>query len=49
MDDDRGIFSKQKIIVRNHGRLYAFTGNGETFEEIVDSFRFINEEESQPE
>ena len=49
MDDERGIFSKQRIIVRNHGRLYAFTGNGETFEEIVDSFRFIDEEESQPE
>ena len=49
MDDERGIFSKQRIIVRNHGRLYAFTGNGETFEEILDSFRFINEKESQPE
>ena len=49
MDDERGIFSKQRIIVRNHGRLYAFTGNGKTFEEILDSFRFINEKESQPE
>ena len=49
MDDERGIFSKQRIIVRNDGRLYAFTGNGETFEEILDSFRFINEKESQPE
>ena len=49
MDDERGIFSKQRIIVRNHGRLYAFTGNGETFEEILDSFRFINKKESQPE
>lgn len=45
MDDDRGIFSKQRIIVRNLGRLYAFTGNGETFDEVVKSFKFIPEEE----
>ena len=45
MDDERGIFSKQRIIVRNHGRLYAFTGNGATFDEVVKSFKFIPEEE----
>ena len=49
MDDERGIFSKERIIVRNQGKLYAFTGNGETFDEIVDSFRFLSEEESQTE
>ena len=48
MDDERGIFSKQRIIVRNLGKLYALTGNGDTFDEIVDSFRFLIEEESQP-
>ena len=48
MDDERGIFSKQRIIVRNLGKLYALTGNGDTFDEIVDSFRFLIEEGSQP-
>jgi hypothetical protein len=49
MDDERGIFSKERIIVRNLGKLYAFTGNGDTFDEIVDSFRFLIEEGPQPE
>ncbi|MGB0610780.1 MAG: hypothetical protein ACPGNW_07350, partial [Verrucomicrobiales bacterium] len=46
MDDERGIFSKQRIIVRNHGRLYVFTGNGATYDEVVKSFKFIPEEEA---
>ncbi len=32
----------QHIVVERFDRLYVFTGKGETFDEVVDSFRFID-------
>lgn len=32
----------RRIIVRNFGRIYVFTGKGKTFDEVVNSFDFID-------
>lgn len=38
-DADGGL--EQHVIVERYDRLYVFTGKGETFDEVLDSFRFI--------
>ncbi|MED6298746.1 MAG: hypothetical protein VX860_01540, partial [Verrucomicrobiota bacterium] len=39
-DDDES--KMRRIIVRNFGRIYVFTGKGKTFDEVVSSFDFID-------
>ena len=39
-DDDES--TMRRIIVRNFGRIYVFTGKGKTFDEVVSSFDFID-------
>ena len=39
-DDDES--TMKRIIVRNFGRIYVFTGKGKTFDEVVSSFDFID-------
>ena len=37
---DRGE-TLQHVVVEQYGRLYVFTGRGETFDEVVESFQFV--------
>ena len=39
-EDDES--TMRRIIVRNFGRIYVFTGKGKTFDEVVSSFDFID-------
>jgi hypothetical protein len=39
--DDGENEPEQHVIVERYDRLYVFTGKGETFDEVLDSFRFI--------
>lgn len=41
-DPDNEESTMRRIIVRNFGRIYVFTGKGKTFDEVVNSFDFIN-------
>ncbi len=41
-DPDNDESTMRRIIVRNFGRIYVFTGKGKTFDEVVSSFDFID-------
>ena len=41
-DPDHEQSTMRRIIVRNFGRIYVFTGKGKTFDEVVSSFDFID-------
>ena len=40
-EDSAGDGTIQRVIVENFGRLYVFTGRSDTFDEVIDTFEFI--------